>query len=164
MKKEKFTFFWGGEFSQWYDSPMTIRGVDYSCAEQYMMAEKARLFGDAENEARIMATTSPSEQKMYGRCVKGFDKDLWEKHCKRIVYIASWEKYTQNPELMKLLLATEGTTIVEASPWDRIWGIGLKETDPRCLDRNEWRGTNWLGQVLMQVRDEFIKHGKEDDD
>ena len=127
------------------------------------MAEKARLFEDTKHEQLIMESTSPCDQKMFGRVVESFDKDLWEKHCKSIVYIASWEKYTQNPDLMEQLVATAGTTIVEASPWDKIWGIGLKATDPRCLDRNQWLGTNWLGQALMRVRDEFIEYGLEDE-
>jgi hypothetical protein len=154
--KERFTFFWSGTFSQWHPSPFQIGGVWYNCAEQYMMAEKARLFGDAQAEARIMATSDPSDQKRYGRGVVGFNIDKWANVAKDIVYKASYAKYIQNPEMKRELLATAGTTLVEASPEDHIWGIGLRKTDPRALDRKQWKGTNWLGETLTKVREDLL--------
>ena len=120
------------------------------------MMQKARLFGDTQAEARIMATTDPADQKRYGRQVIGFGQDIWRMHAKDIVYRASYAKYTQNPEMRKELLATAGTTLVEASPEDHIWGIGLRKTDPRALDRAQWKGTNWLGEILTKVREELL--------
>ena len=153
---EKFTLFWDGPFSQWARSEFVIDGITYNCAEQYMMAEKARLFGDTEVLAKIMAAKHPSRQKELGRKVKGFDADRWNAVAKDVVRRGSRAKYGQNPSLLTELLATKGTTLVEASPFDTIWGIGLGAEDPRCLDRSTWRGTNWLGEVLDEVRDEFL--------
>ncbi len=153
---ERFTFFWSGTFSQWQHSPFQLDGVWYNCAEQYMMAEKARLFGDTQAEARIMSAADPSDQKRYEREVIGFDIAKWVKVAKDIVYRASYAKYTQNPDMRQELLATAGTTLVEASPEDHIWGIGLRKSDPRALNRKQWKGTNWLGETLTKVRDELL--------
>jgi ribA/ribD-fused uncharacterized protein len=157
---ERFTFFWSGPFSQWDPSPFFVEGVMYNCAEQYMMAEKARLFGDEEMEARIMSATLPSDQKRYGRMVKGFDLKEWEKVARDIVYRGNMAKFSQSEKHRDELFATEGTTLVEASPRDRIWGIGLKANDPRAKDRSKWRGKNWLGDTLTRVRDDLIKQAK----
>jgi ribA/ribD-fused uncharacterized protein len=155
--EEKFTFFWSGVFSQWHPSPFQIDEIWYNCAEQYMMAEKARLFGDNGALQKIMSSVEPYDQKRYGRTVIGFDPEIWNKHAKDIVYKASYAKYTQNEYFKKELLATEGTILVEASPEDRIWGIGLRKTDIRALKRETWNGTNWLGETLTKVRDDIIK-------
>jgi len=150
---ESFHFFWSGPFSQWHPSPFVIDGVTYNCAEQYMMAEKARLFGDTEREAMIMATAEPSDQKRYGRMVTGFNNAVWLKHAQAIVTRASFAKYEQNPGIRATLIATGTKAIVEASPSDKLWGIGIKASDPRAKNRVTWRGKNWLGQVLTEVRD-----------
>ena len=152
---EQFEFFWSGPFSQWYPSVFIIGQFQYSCAEQYMMAEKARLFGDKIMEEAIMDTADPAAQKQYGRQVANFDDKTWKAHARDIVKQGSMAKYSQNPHLLKTLLATGTKTIVEASPEDRVWGIGLRKTDPRAQRRETWRGTNWLGQVLTEVRDEL---------
>jgi hypothetical protein len=158
--EEKFTFFWSGPFSQWHPSPFQIDGIWYNCAEQYMMAEKAKLFGDNETHQRIMSSTEPYDQKRYGRMVQNFNPKIWEKQARDIVYRASYAKYTQNEYLKKELLATAGTTLVEASPEDRIWGIGLRKTDVRAQKRETWAGTNWLGEILTKVRDKIIEESK----
>jgi len=150
---EKFTFFWSGPFSQWHPSPFQIDGVYYNCAEQWMMIEKARLFGDKETERKIMSAVMPRDQKEYGRQVRGFDKAKWDAAAREIVFRGSYAKYTQNEDLKRELLATEGTTLVEASPEDCIWGIGLRKDDPRAKNRATWRGTNWLGETLTKVRE-----------
>lgn len=155
---EKFTLFWSGPFSQWHPSTFVIDGVTYNCAEQYMMAEKARLFGDKSAETRIMSTSDPSDQKRWGREVRGFDVTKWNAVAQDIVYRASMAKYTQNDDLKYILMRTIGTTLVEASPTDTIWGIGLRKEDPRALDRSQWRGTNWLGDALNRVRDHIMVH------
>lgn len=153
---EHFTFFWSGPFSQWHPSPFVIDGVTYNCAEQYMMAEKARLFGDEHNENLIMSNVSPALQKRLGREVRGFKDDVWKAKAQAIVKRGSKAKFSQNPDLRDGLLATAGTTLVEASPDDRLWGIGLKAKDPRAWKRGTWRGENWLGQALTEVRDELL--------
>ncbi|UGL62848.1 hypothetical protein [Xanthomonas phage MET13-T1] len=152
-KYDRYTLFYGGVFSQWYPSPMVIDGVEYGCAEQYMMAQKARVFGDEQALDEIMATQSPAEQKAIGRRVRGFDRRQWDSVSRDVVMRASLHKFTSNPKLRAQLLLTEGTLLVEASPTDVIWGIGLDERDPRCHDPKEWRGTNWLGQVLTDLRE-----------
>ena len=153
---EKFTFFWSGPFSQWHPSPFTLEGNHYTCAEQYMMAEKARLFGDAQAVGRIMSTAEPSDHQRWGREVTGFIQALWDDKAQDIVYWGNFAKFTQNPDLWNRLKATAGTTMVEASKTDIIWGIGLGAKDPRAKDRRKWRGTNWLGQVLTKVRDDLL--------
>ena len=158
MKTDKFIFFWGGTFSQWCPSPFTIDGVEYNCNEQYMMAKKALMFNDVEAYKNIMATRHPNEQKAFGRKVKGFDKDRWEKYCRKIVFDANYAKFTQNPEMKKELFDSGTREIVEASPEDKIWGIGLHESDKRCLDKSQWQGTNWLGEAIMEVREVLVNH------
>lgn len=162
MITDKFVFFWGGTYSQWCPSPFTIDGIEYNCTEQYMMAKKALMFNDIEAYSKIMASDQPWEQKQYGREVKGFKREHWEKYCRKIVFDANYAKFTQNPDMKKELLATGKREIVEASPEDRIWGIGLHESDPRCLDKTQWDGTNWLGEAIMEVREVLINDIVED--
>ena len=156
---EKFTFFWNGPFSQWEKCKFQIDGIVYNCAEQYMMASKAKLFKDEDTLARILEADNAREQKKLGRSVKNFHSDRWNSIAKEVVYEGNYAKFTQNPGLLEKLLATEGTTLVEASPHDCIWGIGMKETDVGITDRNNWRGTNWLGEVLTGLREDLIDEG-----
>jgi ribA/ribD-fused uncharacterized protein len=153
---EQFTFFWHGPFSQWHGCRFKVAGVSYSCAEQYMMAQKAVLFKDDDALEEIMAAASPRIQKALGRKVRGFNQSKWDGCARDIVYRGNWAKFTQNEDLQKLLMATQGTTLVEASPADILWGIGLGEDDPRAMDRKSWRGKNWLGEVLTRVRDDIL--------
>jgi ribA/ribD-fused uncharacterized protein len=150
-----FVFFWHGWPSQWHPASFTIEGAGYTCAEQFMMAEKARLFGDEETRARILATDSPREHKALGRRVKGFDAARWTEVCREIVYRGNVAKFTQNAELAAKLRATGDQTLVEASPLDLVWGIGLAAEDPRATDPSAWPGKNWLGEALMRVRTEM---------
>ncbi len=156
---EKFTFFWrtNSPFSQWHPCKFVIDEIKFNSAEQYMMFKKALLFKDDEIAEKILASSQAPEQKALGRQVKGFDKTIWESECKNIVYDANYAKFTQNPKLKEKLLETEGTTIVEASPYDCIWGIGLGEEDPEHFDRSKWKGKNWLGEILTQVRDDIMR-------
>lgn len=155
----KFTFFYRMKhpFSNWHRCKFVdSEGTEYNCSEQYMMAEKARLFGDEETREKILASRDPKEQKELGRQAKNFDPVKWGTECKNIVYKGCYLKFTQNPKLLDALTDTRGTLIVEASPYDKIWGIGLGEDDPRINDPKNWRGTNWLGQVLTQLRDDIL--------
>ena len=149
---EKFTFFWRGEFSQWYPAKMTINNIEYNTCEQYMMASKAIMFNDRDTLVKIMNAKSPRDQKALGREVKNFDKDTWETEARNIIYNGNLAKFSQHPTLRAKLLATEGT-LVEASPKDCIYGIGLAEDDPKAQNRTTWLGTNWLGEVLTRVRE-----------
>lgn len=153
MKRQNgFVLFWGGKFSQWYPYKMTIDGTEYNCCEQYMMAEKARLFGDLDSLQKIMATKDPKEQKAIGRTVKNFVPQMWDKISKDVVFRANLAKFS-DPEMKKYLFSFGNEEIVEASPYDKIWGIGLGEDDPDALDKSKWQGTNWLGEAIMAVRE-----------
>ena len=158
MSEEKFTFFWSGPFSNWYQ-PVTfdVDQVVYNCSEQYLMAEKARLFNDPNALSQIMTAGHPRDQKHLGRDVKGFNKDKWNAVARDVMFKGCYAKFTQNAHLKIKLIATVGTTLVEASPRDQIWGIGLSENDPRAQHRETWLGTNWLGETLTKVRDQILK-------
>lgn len=121
-----------------------------------MMYAKARQFGDMEVAQKILLTSDPMEQKCLGRKVKGFDKRVWDNRCRNTVYVGSRERFTQNEVGYDLLLSTQGTQLVEAATKDLIWGVGLAENDPRIDDPRNWKGTNWLGQVLTKLRDDLI--------
>jgi ribA/ribD-fused uncharacterized protein len=155
VEKRGFVFFWRGWPSQWHPVGFTVDGVEYRCAEQFMMAEKAALFGDMTTRKRILTTGSPRAQKALGRQVSPFDEARWTAACREIVYRGNVAKFSQNPDLRDLLLATGDLTLAEASPTDRIWGIGLAAENPRATKRSAWRGTNWLGEALMRVRAEL---------
>ena len=155
----KFLFFWGhrtpgpGWLSQWWPAPFTVDGVVYATAEHYMMAEKARLFGDAETADAVVAAPHPGRAKDLGRRVRGFDERTWREHRVAIVGKGNRAKFEQHPELRDYLLGTRNRVLVEASPLDRVWGIGLAADDPRAERPSSWRGENLLGFALMTVRD-----------
>lgn len=157
MKKtDKYYFFWNGPFSQWYKSEFTVEGITFVTAEQYMMYNKAKLFEDDEIAELILKTDNPSEQKMLGRSVKNFDKKIWERQAKNIVTKGNIAKFSQNEELLSFMKNTKDLILVEASSYDKIWGIGLSENDPDIEDESKWQGTNWLGECLMKVRKELF--------
>lgn len=134
MKKEKFIYFWSNKspFSNWYKAEFEIDGIKFNCTEQHMMYHKAILFNDTEIAERILKTASQSKQKALGRQDKNFIGSTWNENCKQIVYEGNKAKFLQNENLLQDLLKTEGKTLVEASPVDAIWGIGLAEGDPRA--------------------------------
>jgi ribA/ribD-fused uncharacterized protein len=147
--------FFRGPFSQFHHSTFTVDGRDYVCAEQYMHAEKARLFGDVAMAERIMASDSPHEHKLMGGRVEGFEQESWDAHKVAIVTDGNRGKFGQNAGLRRRLLDTGDAILAEANPKDFIWGIGLAEDDPAALDPANWQGENLLGQILMAVRDEL---------
>jgi ribA/ribD-fused uncharacterized protein len=151
MTTNNYVFFYGGIFSQWYSYDMEIDGVVYNTAEQYMMAMKADYFGDTASLQKIMATNDPSEQKAQGRMVKGFDAEAWNAVSRGFVYKANLAKFSG--DLKQYLLDTGDREIVEASPYDKIWGIGMSVGHPDILDKSKWQGKNWLGECIMNVRE-----------
>jgi len=150
---DEYVFFYGSIYSQWAKYDMVIDDIKYNCNEQYMMFKKASFFGDDVAKNKIMESQSPAEQKYWGRRVKKFDKDRWEVVARDIVFEANYAKFTQHEDLKKQLLETGDKVIVEASPYDCIWGVGLRASDPDILDEKNWRGKNWLGIAIMKVRD-----------
>lgn len=152
---ELFTLFWNGPFSQWDDSNFEFAGMQFNRAEQFMMLCKAVLFEDFEIADKVMSTDNPREQKKLGRKVRGFDIDIWSKVARDFVYVGSYCKFTQSEYHAEELNKTGSTTLVEASPYDKIWGIGVSEYSPLALQRSTWKGKNWLGEVLTRVRQDI---------
>lgn len=159
-KRVKYLFFWGhrpqrdgsvgpGCLSQWWPAAFTVDGVRYATAEHYMMAAKARLFGDEEIAGRVLQAGSPGAAKALGRQVRQFSQKRWDAY---IVVSASLAKFGQHPELRSYLLRTGSRVLVEASPLDRVWGIGLAAVDDRAADPTRWKGLNLLGFALMSAR------------
>ena len=141
-----------GCLSQWWPSAFTVEGVRFATAEHYMMWRKALLFGDEEAAQRIIVASHPRQAKMLGRRVRGFDEQTWADARRAIVVEAGLAKFGQRPELRDFLLGTGERILVEASPTDRIWGIGLAAVDERTADPARWRGLNLLGFALMEAR------------
>jgi ribA/ribD-fused uncharacterized protein len=159
----KYLLFWGhrpqpdgsigaGCLSQWWPAPFVVDGVRYASAEHYMMAGKARVFGDEEMLARILAAPSPGEAKALGRQVRGFDEQVWLEYGFDIVLAGTMAKFGAHDDLRAYLLGTRDRVLVEASPVDRVWGIGLAADDPRAADPAQWQGRNLLGFALMRAR------------
>jgi len=139
-------------FSQWYPAGFELDGERYATAEHWMMAGKARLFGDAAIAARILASADPAEVKALGRKIAGFDETLWAERRYPLVVAGNLAKFTQNPELGAFLLGTGEQVLVEASPVDAVWGIGLAADHADATRPERWRGLNLLGFALMDVR------------
>lgn len=161
---DNYVFFYGGIYSQWFLCEFEIYNQKYNCAEQFMMAQKAIMFKDKETCDKIMQTNNPYTQKKLGKTVKNFDKTIWELRCKDIVITGNLGKFGQNTRLREQMLETGSRRFVEASPTDKIWGIGiglpeiLKEIMqpvPHVIGPNEWQGTNWLGECLDYVKMQF---------
>ena len=161
--RQKFIYFWGHRgradkavtkacFSQWWSSPFEVGGNTYASAEHWMMAEKARLFKADEIYAEILKTRSPGKAKALGRQIESFDAGVWDAQKYDIVVRGNFHKFTQNPELGTFLRNTGNRVLVEASPVDKIWGVGLAQDDPMIEKPSKWRGQNLLGFALMSVR------------
>ena len=162
----KYLFFWGHQpskdgaitktcFSQWWLADFVAAGLTYRSAEHWMMAEKARLFGDEATLGRILAARSPAEAKKLGREIQGFDAELWEDRKYGIVLTGNLHKFRQNPALLQFLLSTNDRVLVEASPVDTIWGIGLAADSPDAANPARWQGPNLLGFALMEAREQL---------
>jgi ribA/ribD-fused uncharacterized protein len=161
-KLPDFLFFWGHTvkggrlgsecLSQWYPASFVVNGICYPTAEHYMMWSKARLFDDDEIAERITLTREPARAKALGRAVRGFDQGTWKQERFRIVVDGSTAKFSQNTQLGDFLLGTKDKVLVEASPRDTIWGIGLGAANPNARVPERWRGLNLLGFALMKAR------------
>ena len=160
----KFLFFWGNQkdrngvitsscFSQWFNSPFIVEEITYKTSEHYMMAQKALLFNDQETYSKIILSKSPGQAKDLGREIKNFEQVLWEKRRFEIVVEGNIYKFSQNEELKNFLLNTKERILVEASPVDKIWGIGLTAESENAKNPLLWEGLNLLGFALMETRD-----------
>jgi ribA/ribD-fused uncharacterized protein len=157
-----FLLFWGHTpkservdaacLSQWFARAFTVDGPRYATAEHFMMAEKARLFRDQDALARILEAKSPAEAKALGRAVRGFDPDAWESARFDAVVRGNVAKFGQNEDLLAFLRSTKQKVLVEASPHDRVWGIGMGASNPEARLPARWRGRNLLGFALMAAR------------
>ncbi len=160
----KFVFFWGHKdngtvgkncFSQWYEAGFDSDGHHYRSAEHYMMYKKAKLFSDHQIAEKILLAKTPGEAKSLGRSVSGFDDSAWNQNKFQLVVEANLAKFAQNPVLLEFLLATDDSVLVEASPVDTIWGIGLAQDDAKASQPKQWKGENLLGFALMEVRSQL---------
>ena len=138
--------------SNWYPAPFELDGQRYPTTEHHMMASKARCFDDPEVLAQILAADTPGEAKALGRKVRGFDAARWEAVRQEVVIRGNLAKFGQDEALRSYLLSTGDQILVEASPRDTIWGIGLGPSSPLASDPGRWRGRNLLGFALMEVR------------
>ncbi|TYB99403.1 NADAR family protein [Micromonospora sp. WP24] len=163
-QRVRYLFFWGhrpqrdgsvgaGCLSQWWPAPFGDGDRSFATAEHWMMWQKARLFGDVETAERILAAAHPHRAKSLGRQVRGFDETRWAAARYDIVVAGNVAKFGQHPQLREFLFGTGDRVLVEASPMDRVWGIGLAATDPHADDPGAWRGANLLGFALMDARD-----------
>jgi ribA/ribD-fused uncharacterized protein len=152
--KDGFLLFWktGDYMSNWHLSPFSVDGINFNCAEQWMMYSKAMLFGDTQTATAILKEPVPRNQKALGRKVKGFDSEIWKEKCFDILVKGCFQKFVQNPEMKKKILDTHELVLVEASPHDDIWGVGMDEDHPDITNPDKWLGLNLLGMVLMEVR------------
>ncbi len=162
----KFLFFWGhrpeadgslgkGCLSQWWPVAFTAHGERFGSAEHYMMWRKAQLLGDELRARAVLSARTPAEAKALGRLITPFDESVWAAERFEIVVAASRAKFGQHPALGAFLAGTQRRVLVEASPRDRIWGIGLGASNPAATDPSAWRGLNLLGFALMQARGEL---------
>lgn len=142
-----------GCLSQWYKSHFFSVVDHYCCMEQYMMSQKARLFGDDEILQQILSCDDPKEIKALGQKVRNFDETVWGEAKYSIVLNGNYKKFSQNPQLKSFLLQTGDKILVEASPYDGVWGIKMGESDENAQNPLKWRGQNLLGFALMEVRD-----------
>jgi len=162
----KYIYFWGHQpnkegvithscFSQWWMEEFKVKGIIYKTAEHWMMARKAELFQDMEICEKIIHAKTPGEAKDLGRMVAGFNQEKWEEARFEIVVEGNYHKFSQHPKLKEFLLRTQDRILVEASPVDTIWGVGLTKDSDKITNPEEWRGLNLLGFALMEVRDKF---------
>lgn len=148
-------YFWDGFMSNWHPAVIWAEGIRFYTSEHYFMWLKARHFNDLKTMDAVANASHPGSAKKLGRQIVGFNDDEWVKVRYDAMVNVNIAKYRQNPELLKELLNTGDHVLVEASPVDKIWGIGLAEDNDLVLDEKNWQGTNLLGKALMEVRNYF---------
>ncbi len=149
-------YFWGDPtLSNWGPAPFTYKENKFYNSEQAFMWEKALCFGDTETANQILETSNPRTAKDLGRLVKNYDEKIWETKRFDAMFNVCLAKFSQNKPRLETLLSTGNKTIVEASPYDKVWGVGIHWTDDEILDENNWKGQNLLGRVLMKVREQL---------
>jgi len=146
-------YFWGSPLSNWYKCEFQYEGHKFNNSEQAFMWEKAKYFNDNETANAILRTPNPKQAKQLGRQVKNFDAKIWSGVSRDIMLKVNKAKWESSEEMSKILKDTYPKTLVEASPYDKIWGVGLAAEDDRILDEDNWQGTNYLGLTLMLVRE-----------
>ena len=156
---EKLLFFYSGIFSQWQDGTFhcTYLNVDVNCAEQAMMLSKAKIFNDMDAYERILLAKHPRDQKFIGRGVQNYNEQIWADVRYSLVKKINYDKFIQAKAWKELLLLTHPYLLVEASPSDKIWGIGLGEDNENVLKKEIW-GLNLLGKAITEVRDDLINN------
>lgn len=147
--------------SQWYRSNFVVNNIEYKTAEHWMMSQKALLFNDQETNQLILETDDPGKVQQLGRKVKNFDLKIWNQNCFNIICKGNYYKFSQNKELRNFLINTKEAVLVEASPLDKIWGIGMSEDQQEVTNPFLWKGTNLLGFALMEVRD-ILKNNEDE--
>ena len=156
---DNYVFFYrtSSPFSNWYPTKYTYNEIEFNCSEQGVMWNKAILFNDYENAKKILKCIETEQHKMkkLGRLVKNFDNDIWNANKINIYKNHCREKFKQNEYLKQELMNTKGKILVETSPTDKIWGIGMNEKQARQTNPKEWKGLNLLGRILTDIREEF---------
>lgn len=160
---DNFAFFYGGCFSQWWKCVFEDDNKQkFNTAEQFMMNKKAIHFNDLETARFIMISDDAKRQKELGRKVRNFDIEEWNRVCRKYVYEGNFYKFSQNENLKNILLSTKDLYLVEASPYDLIWGIGRSLNWKTLGDVSTWRGTNWLGETITKLKINFYKYTDEE--
>ena len=149
----KYKFFWSGIFSNWHISDFIVDGVSYSSGEQYMMYQKALTFNDIETADEILEEIMPNFQKQLGRKIKNFDSKIWNDVKYELIKKGLREKFSQNSNLKLYLLKYKDYQIVEASPEDKIWGIGFYAN--LAISNIDFWGENLLGKILTELAQEI---------
>lgn len=162
-ENEELLFFWGHQasnneitkscLSQWWLCRFKHEGVEYNSTEQWMMAEKARIFSDTECLGQILKSKDIKAIKEIGRRISLFDEDVWDQRKYDVVFEGNLLKFSQNEALRSFLLSTSNKVLVEASPYDKIWGIGMRQDEEGIKEPKKWKGQNLLGFALMDVRE-----------
>jgi ribA/ribD-fused uncharacterized protein len=151
-------YFWGDPtLSNWGPAEFNHKGLKFHNSEQAFMYEKALYFSDKEIAQKILENDNPRTAKDLGRKVKNFDIESWSGASYDYMIDVCYAKFKQNKDLGEILLSTGNKTIVEGSPYDKIWGVGLHWASEEILDEANWEGLNWLGDALMEVR-RMLKH------
>jgi hypothetical protein len=151
-----FVFFWKPEeenacFGNWFPLAFSVDGIHFHTSEHYVMYHKALLMGDEEIARAVLEDPDPHSAKKWGQRVKPWSQDIWNRERCRIMYEACFAKF-QAEDMRQRLLNTGDAVLVEASPYDKIWGIGLLKTDKNARNPQRWKGLNLLGKVLMKIR------------